>query len=135
MFAAISQGGTPGNGVHISEYRPNGNTSGVVTGSGGHGGGGGSDGIDPDIELPDISTVPVIEFGAVEEDSTVDKVLTVNNLGTAALIINSISTDNPAFTVAPAAGVSLPAIVEPGQSVNLVVSLTHTSGSGSTHIA
>jgi len=90
------------------------------------------DGIDAPIALiPDINTVPSIEFGRVDEGATISKVLTVNNVGTATLVVDSISTDNSVFSVAPAAGNTLPMSIEPGKSANLIVSFTPSPGSGS----
>ncbi|NOZ52081.1 MAG: hypothetical protein GXP08_02890, partial [Gammaproteobacteria bacterium] len=89
------------------------------------------DGIDSPIALiADINTVPSIEFGHVEAGVTISKVLTVNNVGTATLMIDSMSTDNSVFSVAPTAGNILPISIEPGKSTNLIVSLTPSPGSG-----
>lgn len=71
--------------------------------------------------LPDINSVPSIDFGEVEEGTTVEKILTVNNVGGAALVVDSFSTDNFVFSVSRAPGDSVPLNIEPGESANIIV--------------
>jgi hypothetical protein len=83
-------------------------------------------------QFPDISTPPSLEFGGVQEEITVAKTLTVSNVGTAPLEVSNVTVDNSVFNVLTTHGETLPLVINPGESRNLVVQLTPPLGSGST---
>ena len=92
-------------------------------------------GIEPTADqFPDISTPPSLEFGSVEEEITVEKTLTVSNVGTAPLVVSNATVDDSAFNVLTTPGETLPLMINPGESRNLVVQFTPPIGSGGSSI-
>ncbi|MCG6971386.1 MAG: choice-of-anchor D domain-containing protein, partial [Gammaproteobacteria bacterium] len=89
----------------------------------------------PQELVPDISTVPSIEFGSTEEDVTVEKTLSINNVGSTNLVINAVSTDNSAFSVSTVPGDNLPLSIAPGEVSNVILSFTPPAGSAGTHFS
>jgi len=95
------------------------------------------DGADTPISIvlvPDIDSVPSIEFGPVDEGTTIETSLTVFNKGSATLFVTAIVTDVPEFEVSLLPGSNLPLSIDPGQSNNLQVSFIPPLGSVGTNI-
>jgi PKD repeat protein len=79
-----------------------------------------------------IEAAGYLDFGAVGETESLQRVLTISNRGEGPLTLASAISDNALFPVSPTAGELLPFTINPGESRNLLVSFTPPSGSAGT---
>jgi len=94
------------------------------------------DGVDAQIpiELPNIRVVPdTLNFGSVEEQVTVERMVTINNVGAARLIVTHFTINHDVFEVLTSPGDSLPLNIEAGESRNLLVQFTPPEGRAGSH--
>ncbi len=69
------------------------------------------------------STTDHTDLGGTIPGTAISKTYVIANNGTAALTINSISSNNAAFT---RSGISLPAVIQPGQTASFTISFNAT---------
>ena len=86
----------------------------------------------PELGPGDIQTRDSLEFGSVVEEIPIEQYLTITNTGTGPLKISDASVDNSVFAVMPIPGDSLPYVIAPETSWNLLVRFTPPSGSAGT---
>ena len=81
-------------------------------------------------EPGDISSVTTLEFGTLIEGQKVEKALTLGNTGEGLLTIDGAVCDDPMVIAEPVPPFALPLTIQPGESIQLQITLTAPAGSG-----